>query len=236
MKKIVSAILVVAAVLTACATQYSKLAVIHTAKELGKWDNLKYWISSAGLSDEFQNAVYLSDEYPLFPVITNQLVSSGILTSEDISTIMSASVDTAIPDASIRRVYETDMSNTTGRVRWHGKVVETVIDTNALTRTRIHADGWRFVEHFKTVNAIPVTERLSAAELANFRKEQAARTKAANEAKKAARIAALETNMVALATALAKQKQYPYKLAEMLLQNELNKLVGTNVVDAVITP
>ena len=60
MKKTIVFALCVSA-LVAGATQYSKLALITAAKQAGRWDALKAWIASAGLQDEFQNCVYLSD-------------------------------------------------------------------------------------------------------------------------------------------------------------------------------
>lgn len=46
----------------------------------------------------------------------------------------------------------------------------------------------------------------------------------------------MQTNMTALATAYARQKKYPLDLATMLLQHELNTLIGTNTVNTTITP
>lgn len=235
MKKLF-AIAFVGASLVAGATQYSCLSIITEAKKIGKWEALKSWIAAAGLTEEWSKCNYVSDDYPQFPTITNALVTSGIVTSSNVVEILKASVDAAVPDAVIMRLYQSEMSTASGRIKCHGKIVSNVIDTNTLTRTQTHADGYVYVQKFKTVNAMPIEEQLSKAERA-AKREAARKARIEAEARaKAERIAELQTNMVVLATALAKQKQYPYELAEMLLQNELNKLIGTNVVDAVITP
>ena len=103
MKKTIVFALCVSA-LVAGATQYSKLALITAAKQAGRWDALKAWIASADLQDEFQNCVYLSDEYPQFAAITNAIVSSGAATSQEVAAILSASKDPAVADALLRRV------------------------------------------------------------------------------------------------------------------------------------
>ena len=235
MKKLIS-IAVCAAALCGSATQYSCLSIITAAKQAGKWEPLKAWIAAAGLKDEWDKCSYMSDTYPQYAQITNALVAAGIVTDAEIRTILAASRDTAIPDDMIIRVVSNECATAQGRIKWHGKIVTNVIDTNALTRTQTHEDGFVFVERFKTVQAIPVEVRLSAAER-KAQQEAAARARAEAEAKrKADRIADLQTNMTAWATAYARQKQYPLDLATMLLQHELNTLVGTNTVNAVITP
>lgn len=236
MKKTVALFAIVCCAMCASATQYSKLSIITAAKALDRWDGIKAWIAASGFQDEWNAASYLSDEYPQYPAITNAVVQSGVCPAEDLLRIMAASTDTAVPDNMLAFVVSNDCLTASGRVKWHGKVVTNHIDTAALTRTQVFADGWTFVEKFKSVNALPLEKQLSQAELKQ-RRESAAKARAEAEAKKKAdRIADLQTNMVALATALARQKQYPYQLAEMLLQNELNKALGTNTVDAVITP
>lgn len=132
--------------LSSAATQYSCLSIITEAKRLGKWQALKSWIRAADLEDEWGKASYVSDSYPQFPAITNMLVSSGVLTQSDVVSIMTNSVDTAVPDASLRRVYSRDVSNSSGRSKWHGKLVTQVVDTNAWTKTSVYEDGTRFVD------------------------------------------------------------------------------------------
>lgn len=236
MKKLLLVVSVCLAAILAEATQYSKLSLITAAKQAGRWDALKAWIASAGLQDEFQNCVYLSDEYPQFAAITNAIVSSGAATSQEVAAILSASHDHAVADALLRRVYDTDMGSPNGRVKWHGAVTNTVFDTNALVKVQYHADGYVHRQSFRSASAMGIGERISAAEMKNWLE---ARKKAEEEAaakRKADRIADLQTNMTALATAYARQKKYPLDLATMLLQHELNTLIGSNIVNAIITP
>lgn len=235
MKKLI-VIAVCAAALCGSATQYSCLSIITAAKRAGKWEPLKAWISAAGLKDEWDKCSYLSDTYPQYAQITNALVAAGILTEDEIRTVLAASRDTAIPDDMIIRVVSNECATAYGRVKWHGKIVTNVIDTNALTRTQTHEDGFVFVERFKSVEAIPVEVRLSQAERLARRIAMEKAAKEARERAKAERIALLQTNMTEVAAAYAKVKQYPLDLATMLLQHELNTLVGTNTVNATITP
>ena len=166
MKKTIVFALCVSA-LVAGATQYSKLALITAAKQAGRWDALKAWIASAGLQDEFQNCVYLSDEYPQFAAITNAIVSSGAATSQEVAAILSASQDPAVADALLRRVYDKDMGSPDGRVKWHGAVTNTVFDTNALVKVQYHADGYVHRQSFHSAAAMGIGERISAAEMKN---------------------------------------------------------------------
>ena len=236
MKKILSAVLCLALAFTACATQYSKLSLMTAAKQSGRWDGMKAWIQSADLWDEWTACSYLSDDYPQFVAITNAIVQSGKASTAEIEAILAASLDTAVPDEAMNRMYANAMSNANERVKWHGAIVTNRVDTNALVKVQVYADGFTWTQHFKSVRAMGLEDRLTAAE--KKARQEAARKRAAELAakRKADRIADLQTNMVVLATAMARQKQYPVELATMLLQVELNKLIGTNTVDAVITP
>lgn len=236
MKKIVFVVSVCLASMFAGATQYSKLAVITAAKEAGRWDSLKAWIAAAGLTDEFQNCVYLSDEYPQFVAITNAIVSAGAATSQEIVAILSASKDPAVADALLRRVYDADMASDKGRVKWHGAVTNVIFDTNALVKVQIHADGFVYRQPFASARAMGIDERISAAE-SKVRAEAAAKARAEAEAKrKADRIALLQTNLVAEVSKLMVQKKWPEELARLYLQHELNTLIGTVEVSADVKP
>lgn len=221
---------------SASATQYSCLSIITSTKKIGKWDALKAWIASAGLKDEWDKCNYVSDTYPQYVAVTNALVQGGVLTPDEISHVLTESIDPAIPDELIHRVYSHDMSNHMGRVRWHGNVARTHFDTNALVKTTWYADGWEFRERFDQKRVPSVRQQLTAAE----RKAQADRLKAAFEAKKEkarqCRINELTTNMTANVEALMQRRRWPEELARLYLQTELNKLIGTNTVDAVIGP
>lgn len=235
MKKLITICTVIVA-FDLFATQYSKLSIITASKAVGKWEPIKAWIAAAGFEDEWNACSYLSDEYPGYPVITNAIVQAGIVTSDELGRIIFASKDAAVPDAMLAYVVSNECNTASGRVKWHGKVVSNLFDTASLKQTQVFADGWTYVRTFKNVKAMPIEEQLSAEEMKARRKRKRLERIAEEERKKADRIAELQTNMVELATALAKKKDYPYELAEMLLQNELNKLIGTNTVNTIITP
>ena len=235
MKKTIVFALCVSA-LVAGATQYSKLALITAAKQAGRWDALKAWIASAGLQDEFQNCVYLSDEYPQFAAITNAIVSSGAATSQEVAAILSASKDPAVADALLRRVYDKDMGSPNGRVKWHGAVTNTVFDTNALVKVQYHADGYVHRQSFHSAAAMGIGERISAAEMKNRLEAQKKAAEEAAAKRKADRIALLQTNLTAEVSALMKRRKWPEDLATLYLKNELNKLKGTVTVEGTITP
>lgn len=222
--------------LVAGATQYSKLALITAAKQAGRWDALKAWIASAGLQDEFQNCVYLSDEYPQFAAITNAIVSSGAATSQEVAAILSASKDPAVADALLRRVYDKDMGSPDGRVKWHGSVTNTVFDTNALVKVQYHADGYVHRQSFHSAAAMGIGERISAAEMKNRIEAQKKAAAEAAAKRKADRIALLQTNLTAEVSALMKRRKWPEDLATLYLKNELNQLMGTVIVEGTITP
>ena len=236
MKKLVFVVSVCLAAMFAEATQYSKLALITAAKKAGRWDALKAWIASAGLQDEFQNCVYLSDEYPQFAAITNAIVSSGAATSQEVAAILSASKDPAVADALLRRVYDKDMGSPDGRVKWHGAVTNTVFDTNALVKVQYHADGYVHRQSFRSAAAMGIGERISAAEIKNRLEAQKKAAAEAAAKRKADRIALLQTNLTAEVSALMKRNKWPEDLATLYLKNELNQLMGTVTVKVTITP
>ena len=236
MKKFMFVVSVCLAAMLAEATQYSKLALITAAKQSGRWDSLKAWIASADLQDEFQNCVYLSDEYPQFAAITNAIVLSGAATSQEVAAILSASQDPAVADALLRRVYDKDMGSPNGRVKWHGAVTNTVFDTNALVKVQYHADGYVHRQSFHSAAAMGIGERISAAEMKNRIEAQKKAAAEAAAKRKADRIALLQTNLTAEVSALMKRRKWPEDLATLYLKNELNKLKGTVTVEGTITP
>ena len=236
MKKFMVVVSVCLSAILAEATQYSKLAVITAAKQAGRWDALKAWIASAGLQDEFQNCVYLSDEYPQFAAITNAIVSSGAATSQEVAAILSASQDPAVADSLLRRIYDKDMGSPNGRVKWHGAVTNTVFDTNALVKVQYHADGYVHRQSFSSAAAMGIGERISAAEMKNRIEAQKKAAAEAAAKRKADRIAMLQTNLTAEVSALMKRNKWPEDLATLYLKNELNKLKGTVTVEGTITP
>lgn len=227
MKQIIFAV-VLAVAGFANATQYSKLAIITAAKQYGIWPQMSAWIEQSGFKDEWLACQYLSDDYPQYAAITNGLISAGVPT-ETFQAIIRAAEDTAVPDDVFRRMYDREMKTSKGRVKWHGPVVTNIIDTANLKRIQVFEDGYTWTEAFKPVTNTSAGDRIAAAEREKARQEAEAK-------RKAARIAELETNMDALAEKLAKEKDYPFELAKMLLQNELSKLRPVETVNATITP
>lgn len=135
----------------ASAKQYSKLSIVSHAKERGCWTNIKAWIQNADLWDEWDCCSYLADDYPQYAIITNAIISSGVCSAEDFNYILSNSVDTAVADSLIKRIYDSDVKTSSGRTKWHGKVVSTVVDdTNTLTKVTRYEDGTEFVDLVKT--------------------------------------------------------------------------------------
>lgn len=145
----------------ATATQYSKLQIITAAKELQRWDGLKAWIQQSGYYDEWLVCQYLSDEHPAVPVLTNALVSSGILTAQELGTILNKSKDTSIPDAVLIGKYTRDVKSESGRVAWHGKRTDWKEDVNTLTVTEIYEDGTKFISSFEIVKPQSAESRLA---------------------------------------------------------------------------
>lgn len=124
----------------------------------------------------------------------------------------------------LNHIWREDMKTPQGRKKWNGAVVSTVIDTNALTRTTVHTNGYVHVERFASVNAIPIEQRLSAAEL-RARREAAAKAAAEKrEQERLARIDLLENRLDDEIAALMKARRWPYELARLYLLNELNEL------------
>ena len=161
MRKTICIMLAVLFAGVATATQYSKLKIITAAKELQRWDGLKAWIQQSGYYDEWLVCQYLSDEHPAVPVLTNALVSSGILTAQELGTILNKSKDTSIPDAVLIGKYTRDVKSESGRVAWHGKRTDWKEDVNTLTVTEIYEDGTKFISSFEIVKPQSAESRLA---------------------------------------------------------------------------
>lgn len=118
------------------------------------------------------------------------------------------------------RLHDADCQTAQGRVRWHGRVVTTDYNTNALQKVTTYADGWTHSEPFKVRTVAPVTDQMTAAA-----------KKAANEERKAALKAAyIAREKEKLSALMAK---YPEELARLLNENakaELEPAVEVNVV------
>lgn len=161
MKKTICIMLAVLFAGVATATQYSKLQIITAAKELQRWDGLKAWIQQSGYYDEWLVCQYLSDEHPAVPALTNALVSSGILTAQELGTILNKSKDTSVPDAVLIGKYTRDVKSESGRVAWHGKRTDWKEDVNTLTVTEIYEDGTKFISSFEIVKPQSAESRLA---------------------------------------------------------------------------
>ena len=123
------------------------------------------------------------------------------------------------------RLYQTDMKDERGRIRWHGPIIRTEYRTNDLVKVHHHEDGFTHSEPFHPMSVPTVKEQLSKAEL-----------KAKAEAARLKQIADLEEHFEERVQALMKQKQWPEPLARLYLENDLTKLKGTVTVEATITP
>ena len=147
MKKVLLVLPVLLVLLTpsaADATQYSKLRIITLAKDRGVWPAVKAVIQEADLAEEWAACQYITDDYPQFVAATNMLVGAGIATAEDIAYILANSVDEAVPDAALRRVYDKDNTSGTGRVKWHGKKIREEVDMTNMVRITTYEDGTVF--------------------------------------------------------------------------------------------
>lgn len=236
MKKLFVAALILSAALPALPTQYSKLAIVTASKAIGKWGELKSFIASAGMVDEWQACDYLSDEHELFASVTNAIVNSGLVTAAELKEILEKSKDPAVADALIGRAYSSDMANADGRVKWHGKVVSTTYDTNRLEKVQTHEDGFVFSSPFSPSRPPSVESQLTAAERAAKAEALRKEREREREEKRQARIAELQTNLQYHVEQTMAAKRWPEDLSRLYLQHELNTLIGTNVVNAVIVP
>lgn len=162
---------------TAHAVQYSKLGIVTAAKQAGKWEQVKAWISAANLTDEWQAASYFSDDYPLFTQITNQVVASGLATHAEVQAFLAAARD-ASPDALISDVYAREVATDSGRRRWHGERVAQIVTNIAerIVRIDIYADGFAWTNAAQRIRPYDPEE-------ARRRREEAARK--AEEARRA---------------------------------------------------
>ena len=152
--RICASTLTIIAAFTASATQYSKLRLITAAKEAGKWPALKSWIESAGYWDEWLVCDYLSDEYEIFPAVTNAVVTSGVATLAEVESLLEASRDKA-PDALLPVVYGRDIQSDGGRVKWHGSRIgqyEIDMGDGTYRLVQLYADGFAYTNAAKIIH------------------------------------------------------------------------------------
>lgn len=87
---------------------------------------------------------------------TNETVTAEAIIAEAMKVIQDEGWDASdVADAirSLRGLYLRDNSTADGRRRWHGSVVTTSVDTNAMIRTTVYEDGETFVDPAKVVTA-----------------------------------------------------------------------------------
>ena len=159
--RLVLASLIASVSIAATATQYSKLSIITEAKALGKWAPLKEWIQQSGYYDEWLVCQYLSDDHPAISALTNAIVTSGVMTAQELVTIMAKSKDTAVPDSVLIGRYSRDVKREDGRIAWHGKRVSWSEDTNTLTTVSVYADGTTFTDPFNVKRPRSAAARLA---------------------------------------------------------------------------
>lgn len=166
----------VAAATASAATHYSKLAIVTTAKQAGKWDAVKAWIEQAGLTDEWQAATYFSDDYPLFAQATNQVVASGVATQAEVDAFLAAARDNS-PDALIANAYAADMHTQIGRAKWHGGAPTYTYMTNMAERAvyliETYPDGFEHRERGRIAVLTPEEQASRAAAKAKAAQRQA---------------------------------------------------------------
>ena len=63
----------------------------------------------------------------------------------------------------MNRRYHRDMQSETGRTGWHGKIVRTVVDTNALIIVRYHEDGYAHTNAWQSRTYTPADAAVAAA-------------------------------------------------------------------------
>lgn len=166
----------VAAAQASAATHYSKLAIVTTAKQAGKWDAVKAWIESAGLTDEWQAATYFTDDYPLFVQATNQVVASGVATQAEVDAFLAAARDNS-PDALIANAYAADMHTQIGRAKWHGGepiyTYATNMEERAVYLIETYPDGYERRQRSHKAVLTPEEQALRAAAKAKAAQRQA---------------------------------------------------------------
>ena len=157
-------ILLVCVLVAFCApaTQFSKLAIITTAKTSGCWQNIKSFIIAADLEEEWSACQYLSDDYPAFASVTNMLVANSVLTNDQLTNILFQARDTAISDNLLMCYYTNSMNTVSGREAWHGKKIKESVDTNTLEKTTIYLDGTIFKDKPKTKTASATVQAQNA--------------------------------------------------------------------------
>lgn len=114
---------------------------------------------------------------------TNETVTAEAVIDECMAIIEAegwTAQDVADAIRSLRGLYLRDNSSTDGRRRWHGKIVETAVDTNTLVRTTVYEDGEVFEDEARVVTPKNAAER-QLARLASTTNSGPARLNAARK-------------------------------------------------------
>ena len=62
----------------------------------------------------------------------------------------------------MNRKYHRDVETDAGRKAWHGKIVSTVVDTNALVKVTTYEDGTEFRDPFKVITPVASAQARAA--------------------------------------------------------------------------
>ena len=62
----------------------------------------------------------------------------------------------------MNRKYHRDVETESGRKAWHGKIVSTVVDTNALVKVTTYEDGTEFRDPFKVITPVASAQARAA--------------------------------------------------------------------------
>jgi hypothetical protein len=73
--------------------RYSKLKLILAAKSAGKWADVKAFIKSADMEDEWNACQFIASTHPAYIAATNMVISSGIATAAEVCAFMKAAED-----------------------------------------------------------------------------------------------------------------------------------------------
>ena len=73
--------------------RYSKLKLITAAKAAGKWADVKAFIRSADMEDEWNACQYITSTHPAYVAATNAVISAGVASEADVQTFMKLAED-----------------------------------------------------------------------------------------------------------------------------------------------
>jgi len=116
-------------------------------------------------------------------------VSTDAIIAETLSVIQAEgwnARDVADAIRSLRGLYLRDTATKAGRNRWHGQIVSTSIDTNAMTQTTVYEDGETFVDAAKVTTPAQATRQANASLSTNGVPAKLAAARARRQAEAAA--------------------------------------------------